>query len=76
MAADDIVRRMAERNVSCRRGIQPLHFEPYFKDRMGALTLPQTEAAARETFFVPIFPGLKEEEQRTVIEALKASVRP
>jgi len=74
VTADEMVRRMAARNVSCRRGIQPLHFEPYFKEKMGNLVLGETESAARETFFLPIFPGLREDEQRTVIEAVKQSL--
>lgn len=74
LSADDVVRRMAERNVSCRRGIQPLHHEPYFRETMADLVLPATESAARETMFLPIFPGLTAEEQRTVVSALKSSL--
>jgi dTDP-4-amino-4,6-dideoxygalactose transaminase len=74
VSADEMVRRMATRNVSCRRGIQPLHFEPYFEQQMAGLTLPETESAARETFFLPIFPGLREDEQVAVVEAVKASL--
>jgi dTDP-4-amino-4,6-dideoxygalactose transaminase len=74
VSADDVVKRMAERNVSCRRGIQPLHHEPYFRERMTDLVLPETEAAARETMFLPIFPGLTEDEQRSVIAALASSL--
>ena len=74
VSADELVRRMASRNVSCRRGIQPLHFEPYFKEQMAGLILTETESAARETFFLPIFPGLREDEQVTVVEAVKQSL--
>jgi dTDP-4-amino-4,6-dideoxygalactose transaminase len=74
VSADDVVRRMAERNVSCRRGIQPLHHEPYFAS-MKELVLPETEAAARETLFLPIFPGLTAEDQGTVVSALRESLR-
>mgnify|MGYP000880156847 CR=1 FL=1 len=74
--SDDVVRRMAERNVSCRRGIQPLHHEPYFAETMKGLRLPETEAAARDTLFLPIFPGLTNDEQDTVVRALRESLRP
>lgn len=74
VSAEEVVRRMAARNVSCRRGIQPLHFEPYFADKMKGLTLPETEAAARSTLFLPIFPGLTDAEQRTVCAALDQSL--
>lgn len=73
-SAHELVTRMAERNVSCRHGIQPLHWEPYFRDQMVGLSLPVTEAAARETLFLPIFPGLSELAQCKVVDALKASL--
>lgn len=76
VSAEEVVRRMAARNVSCRRGIPPLHFEPVFAEEMAGLSLPETEAAARETMFLPIFPGLRESEQRVVVEALKLSLLP
>lgn len=76
VTAAEVVRRMAERNVSCRHGIQPLHHEPYFQETMEGLVLPETERAARETLFLPIFPGLREDEQRAVAAALKESLRP
>jgi dTDP-4-amino-4,6-dideoxygalactose transaminase len=72
--AHTLVLRMAERGVSCRHGIQPLHTEPYFRTTMAGLHLPATEAAARETLFLPIFPGLTEEQQRAVILALRDSL--
>jgi dTDP-4-amino-4,6-dideoxygalactose transaminase len=71
--ASEVVRRMADRNVSCRHGIQPLHLEPYFASAID-VRLPGTEAAARDTMFLPIFPGLREDEQDQVIEALAASL--
>jgi perosamine synthetase len=74
--AEEVVKRMAARNISCRRGIPPLHFEPVFAEEMAGLRLPETEAAARETMFLPIFPGLLEQQQRVVVEALKQSLMP
>jgi dTDP-4-amino-4,6-dideoxygalactose transaminase len=71
-----LVQRMAERGVSCRHGIQPLHFEPYFRAHMAGLSLPETEAAARETLFLPIFPGLDEERQEQVVRALRVCLTP
>jgi dTDP-4-amino-4,6-dideoxygalactose transaminase len=66
---------MAERNESCRRGIQPLHHEPFFRERWGREHFPETEAAAKETLFLPIFPGLTEREQQQVALALEESLR-
>ncbi len=76
VGADEVVQRMARYNVSCRRGIQPLHHEPYFASTMSGLRLPETEAAARDTLFLPIFPGLTDAEQVQVVERLKQSLLP
>jgi len=76
VTADEVVKRMAERNVSCRRGIQPLHYEPFFRDAWKGEQFPETESAARETLFLPIFPGLTDKEMNQVVSALKQSLVP
>jgi perosamine synthetase len=73
LPADEAVKQMAALNVSCRRGIQPLYHEPYF-EALKDMRLPASELAARTTLFLPIFPGLGEDEQRQVFEALKRVV--
>ncbi|MBL8234601.1 MAG: DegT/DnrJ/EryC1/StrS family aminotransferase [Bryobacterales bacterium] len=67
---DAILRRMAELGVSCRVGIQPLHWEPFYSEKCRGLDLPHTEEVARSTMFLPIFPGLTEPEQDRVIQVL------
>ncbi len=71
---DELLGRMAERGVSCRVGIQPLHHEPFYADRHGSLRMPATEDTALHTMFLPIYPGMSEQQQRYVVEALKASL--
>jgi dTDP-4-amino-4,6-dideoxygalactose transaminase len=66
---------MAARGISCRRGIQPLYREPYFAASHAGLYLPNTEAAAAQTMFLPIFPGLAERQQKEVVRALADAVR-
>ena len=73
--ADAVVRRLAEQGVACRHGIPPLHFEPWFRERLKGLSLPHTEAVARETLFLPIFPGLTETQQARVIKVTRDSLR-
>jgi perosamine synthetase len=72
--SDTLVRRMAGAGVSCRVGIQPLHWEPIYRERWGLLSLPETEAAARTVFFLPIFPGMTEDQQSRVVETLRRSL--
>jgi len=69
-----ILKFMADHNISCRRGIQPLHYEPFFKEAHGNLTLPNTEKAANESLFLPIFPGLTRLQQARIIETLSESI--
>ncbi len=68
---DVILQAMAERGISCRIGIQPLHWEPFYLKQFGKMHLPNTEEAAKTTMFLPIFPGLREEQQERVVIALK-----
>lgn len=72
----ELVGEMATRGISCRYGIQPLHLEPFFKSRMQGLSLPESERAARETMFLPIYPGLTEAQQKVVVDALKDNLVP
>ena len=71
---DQVLRRMAERGISCRIGIQPLHREPFYSGRCGGMHLPATEEAAASTLFLPIFPGLTESQQERVISGLEESL--
>lgn len=72
---DTVLRRMAERGISCRTGIQPLHWEPFYKSQLGDVSFPITEAAAKTTMFLPIFPGMTRNEQDRVVDSLVASLK-
>jgi len=68
----DLIFFMAERNISCRFGIQPLHREPSFAaygfhDR----DYPKTLDVASRSFFIPIFPGLKSSEMEFVVDSIR-----
>lgn len=49
----------------------PLHQQPLYED-MKELSLPETEAAAREVLSLPISPSLTEDEQQQVVDAIRA----
>lgn len=68
---DELLRLMAEEGISCRAGIQPLHWEPYYREAYGEMHLPNTEEAARTTMFLPIFPGLTAAQQDRIIRTLR-----
>ncbi len=69
-----VLAEMARRGISCRRGIQPLYREPYFAVEHAETYLPNTEAAAEQTLFLPIFPGLSTAAQERVVVALREAI--
>lgn len=71
---DTLLKYMADQGVSCRRGIQPLHWEPFFVSD-SQQRLPVTEEAAATTMFLPIFPGLEERQLNMVVAALQTGLR-
>jgi dTDP-4-amino-4,6-dideoxygalactose transaminase len=52
----------------------PVHRQEYIMERGLHAELPVTDAAAARTLALPMFPGLTDDEQGTVIEALSAAV--
>ena len=50
----------------------PLHLQPAYADACIAGDLPEAERAAAEVLSLPLFPGLTEEQQDAVIEAVAA----
>lgn len=68
---DELLHSMARRGISCRVGIQPLHLQPFYRELYSGKRLPATEDAARQTMFLPIYPGLTTAAQDRVVAALK-----
>jgi dTDP-4-amino-4,6-dideoxygalactose transaminase len=50
----------------------PLHRQPVFEKEFGALSLPASEAAAREVLSLPIYPQLSDEQLRHIAGTLRA----
>ncbi len=69
----ELLSKMAAKNISCRFGIQPLHQEPFFENRnFKDIDYPESCRMGLQTFFIPIYPGLKVEEQQFIIKSLKS----
>jgi perosamine synthetase len=71
ISRDEVLKVMAKNSISCRIGIQPLHFEPFYRKIYGKSNLPVTEKVASDSMFLPIFPGLTKEQQNKIISTLK-----
>jgi perosamine synthetase len=52
----------------------PVHRQPYIVDRGIRADLPVTDQAAANTLSLPMYPGLSEDDQATVIGALRAAI--
>jgi len=70
--AKDVVEAMAQRNISARYGTQPLHQEPFF-DANGYKDehFPESCLAGTYAVALPIYPGMTEQQQSTVVGTLK-----
>ncbi|MCJ7812607.1 DegT/DnrJ/EryC1/StrS family aminotransferase, partial [bacterium] len=69
----DVVHHMANQGISCRYGIMPLHREPYFAVRnLKDADYPVSCDVASRSFFIPIFPGLSQEEMDYIVNTLKS----
>jgi dTDP-4-amino-4,6-dideoxygalactose transaminase len=53
----------------------PVHRQAYIMERGLHADLPVTDAAAARTIALPMFPGLTDEEQSTVIAEVRAAVQ-
>jgi dTDP-4-amino-4,6-dideoxygalactose transaminase len=72
---DAIVSELAEQGVGT--GVYypiPVHRQPYVMERGLHADLPVTDRAAERTLSLPMYPGLSEDEQMTVINAVRRSV--
>jgi len=69
-----VMERMLAQNIATRRGVMDIHEEPYYVNRFGHISLPETEAATRNTLLLPLFASMTEAEQDRVIETLRQSL--
>ncbi len=68
---EQVMEELLAAGVATRRGVMAIHLEPcYARGDGGPTRLPVTEAAARDTLLLPIYPGMEDDEQEYVIEHL------
>ncbi|PYV03788.1 MAG: polysaccharide biosynthesis protein [Acidobacteria bacterium] len=70
---DQIVRRLDERGIPCRPYFQPIHLQPFYRQRFGCMPgdFPVTERVAASTLAVPFFGNMSEEQVNAVCDALR-----
>lgn len=70
---DLIIKHLADKEVSSRRGIPPIHGEPYIAPHLKTRPqLPVTQDVSERTLILPLYPQMTEAEQDQVVEALKS----
>jgi perosamine synthetase len=72
---EDLMTRLLQRGIATRRGVMASHLEKVYRDRVGNVSLPITEEAARTTMLIPLFASMTDDEQTYVIEALREELR-
>lgn len=70
----EIMAELAEQGIATRRGVMAIHLEPYYRERMPQLRLPETERASAETLLLPLYVEMTDGAQEQVITALRAAL--
>ncbi|MFN0093447.1 MAG: DegT/DnrJ/EryC1/StrS family aminotransferase [Dehalococcoidia bacterium] len=69
-----IMDELARQGIATRRGVMAIHLEPLYRARFPGVSLPITEDATANTLLLPLFAGMTDAEQDTVVTALRASL--
>ena len=72
LTRDELLSRLADADVSARRGIMSSHRQPPYAARSAPGSLPVTEWLTDNTLILPVFHQMSESEQARVIEVLAA----
>jgi len=71
--------RLVERLMAVGVGTQvhyiPVHLQPYYRGRYGALNLPGAERYYARTLSLPLFPAMRDEDVERVVDALARALR-
>jgi perosamine synthetase len=68
----ELMRALLHQGIPTRRGVMAIHLEASYAD--SPADLPHTETASRDSFMLPLFPGMTDEQQDYVIDRLAAHV--
>jgi perosamine synthetase len=69
----EVMSAMAQRQVATRR-IIACHLEQHYRSQAPTLSLPESEAATACTLLLPMCAGLTDNEQQTVVNALRLAL--
>ncbi len=75
VSRDGLMQALLNRGISTRRGVMAIHHEAPYRRARGADSLPETEAATRETLILPLYHQMTEDEQDYVVENIVDATR-
>jgi dTDP-4-amino-4,6-dideoxygalactose transaminase len=61
---------LASRGIGSQVHYIPVHRQPYYRDRYGALDLPGADAYYARCLSLPLYPGMADSDPDRVVEAL------
>jgi perosamine synthetase len=67
---DGLMRFLRRRGIAAKPGPACIHLEPCYRPLHPSLSLPHSEALDRRMLLLPLYPGLSDDDQRRVIDAL------
>lgn len=69
-----VMRRMKERGIGSQVHYLPVHLQPYYRERYGALDLPGAWGYYRRCLSLPLFPAMQASDVDRVVEVLAAAL--
>ena len=66
----ELMRKLRADGIGTQVHYVPVHRQPYYQKRYGALNLPGAEAFYRGTLSLPLYPALRDDDVRRVVERL------
>jgi|tagenome__1003787_1003787.scaffolds.fasta_scaffold20983808_5 perosamine synthetase len=73
LSRQELMRGLLRDGIPTRRGVMAIHLEDAYAESRDAV-LPHTETATRDSFMLPLFPGMTDEQQDYVIDRLVTHV--
>jgi len=67
----DVMEALKARGVGTQVHYIPVHRQPYYRERYGALDLPGAEAWYRRCLSLPLYPGMTDQDADRVVDALQ-----
>jgi UDP-4-amino-4,6-dideoxy-N-acetyl-beta-L-altrosamine transaminase len=75
IARGDFMRALRAKGIGTQVHYIPLHYQPYYRNRYGELTLPGADKYYSQCLSIPLFPAMKDADLERVVSVLTNVVR-